>query len=73
MLDSQNARYNTQVRLETARFSAMFARYQTLAATNRFLSAMNIAPGAGAGEKERERFNYGPPKPAELEYRTLPK
>lgn len=73
VLDSQNARYNTQVRLETARFSAMFARYQTLAATNRFLSAMNIAPGAGAGEKERERFNYGPPKPAELEYRTLPK
>lgn len=73
VLDSQNARYNTQVRLETARFSAIFARYQTLAATNRFLSAMNIAPGAGAGEKERERFNYGPPKPAELEYRTLPK
>lgn len=73
VLDSQNARYNTQVRLETARFSSMFARYQTLAATNRFLSAMNIAPGAGAGEKERERFNYGPPKPAELEYRTLPK
>jgi adhesin transport system outer membrane protein len=73
VLDAQNARYNTQVRLETARFSAMFARYQTLAATNRFLSAMNVAPGAGAGEKERERFNYGPPKPAELEYRTLPK
>lgn len=73
VLDAQNARYNTQVRLETSRFSAVFARYQTLAATNRFLSAMNIAPGAGAGEKERERFNYGPPKPAELEYRTLPK
>ncbi|PKB14781.1 adhesin transport system outer membrane protein [Novosphingobium kunmingense] len=73
VLDAQNARYNTQVRLETARFSAIFARYQTLAATNRFLSAMNVAPGAGAGEKERERFNYGPPKPAELEYRTMPK
>ncbi|WP_296677978.1 TolC family protein [Novosphingobium sp.] len=73
VLDSQNARYNTQVRLETSRFSAIFARYQTLAATNRFLSAMNIAPGAGAGEKERDRFNYGPAKPAELEYRTRPK
>ncbi|MDE2412464.1 MAG: TolC family protein [Sphingomonadales bacterium] len=73
VLDSQNARFNTQVRLETARFSAIFARYQTLAATNRFLTAMNIAPGAGAGEKERERFNYGPPKPAEVEYRTSPK
>ena len=73
VLDAQNARYNTQVRLETSRFSAMFARYQTLAATNRFLSAMNVAPGAGAGEKERDRFNYGPPKPAEVEYRTMPK
>ena len=73
VLDAQNSRYNTQVRHETAKFSAMFARYQTLAATNRFLSAIDVAPGAGAGEKERERFNYGPPKPAELEYRTMPK
>ena len=73
VLDAQNSRYNTQVRLETARFSAMFARYQTLASTNRFLSAMNVAPGAGAGQTERERFNYGPPKPAEVEYRTPPK
>jgi adhesin transport system outer membrane protein len=62
-----------QVRLETARFSQIFARYQTLAATNRLLSAMQIAPGAGAGMTERDRFHYGPPKPAELEYRTKPK
>jgi outer membrane protein, adhesin transport system len=73
VLDAQNTRYNVQVRLETARFSQMFARYQTLAATNRFLAALNVAPGAGAGMNERERFNYGPPKPAELEYRTMPK
>lgn len=72
VLDAQNARYNTQVRLETARFSAMFARYQVLATTNRFLSALSVAPGAGAGEAERERFNYGPPKPAELERRRYP-
>jgi outer membrane protein, adhesin transport system len=72
VLDAQNARYNTQVRLETARFSAMFARYQVLATTNKFLTALDVAPGAGAGEKERERFNYGPPKPAELEYRKYP-
>lgn len=72
VLDAQNARYNTQVRLETARFSAMFARYQVLATTNKFLTALNVGPGAGAGEKERERFNYGPPKPAELEYRKYP-
>ena len=73
VLDAQNSRYSVQVRLETARFSEIFARYQTLAATNRFLAALNIAPGAGAGMKERERFNFGPPKPAELQYRTIPK
>ena len=73
VLDAQNSRYSVQVRLETARFSEIFARYQTLAATNRFLAALNIAPGAGAGMKERERFNFGPPKPAELQYRTMPK
>ncbi len=73
VLDAQNSRYNVQVRLETSRFSQMFARYQTLAATNRFLSALKIEPAAGSGMKERERFNYGPSKPAELEYRTTPK
>ena len=72
VLDAQNSRYNTQVRLETARYSAMFARYQVLASTNLFLGAIGVAPAAGAGEKERERFNYGPPKPAELEYRKMP-
>lgn len=69
VLDSQNTRYNTQVRLETARFSELFAEYQTLAATNRFLDALNLAPGTGAGENERERFDYGPPTPAELQRR----
>jgi outer membrane protein, adhesin transport system len=72
VLDAQNTRYSVQVRLETARFSEIFARYQTLAATNRFLKSMNIAPGAGAGMSERERFNYGPPAPAELQYRRQP-
>lgn len=73
VLDAQNSRYNVQVRLETARFSEIFARYQTLAATNRFLTGLNIAPGAGAGETERDRFGFGPPVPAELQYRTMPK
>lgn len=72
VLDAQNTRYNVQVRLETARFSEVFARYQVLAATNRFLTSLNIAPGAGAGMNERERFNYGPPRPAETQYRTNP-
>ena len=70
VLDAQNTRYNTQVRLETTRFSQLFAQYQTLAAVNGLLDAMNIAPGAGAGETEREQFDYGPPAPAELERRV---
>ena len=73
VLDAQNTRFNTQVRLETARFSQLFAQYQTLAATNSFLEALSIAPGAGAGSNERERFNYGPPTPAELQRRVYPK
>jgi len=73
VLDSQNTRYNTQVRLETSRFSELFAQYQTLAAINGFLDALQIMPGAGAGENERERFDYGPPVPAELQRRVYPK
>jgi adhesin transport system outer membrane protein len=69
VLDAQNTRFNTQVRLETSRFSQLFAQYQVLAATNRFLDAMSIAPGAGAGKDERARFDYGPPKEAETDYR----
>ncbi len=73
VLDAQNTRFNTQVRLETARFSEAFARYQVLAATNNFLSALRIAPGTGANERERERFDYGPSAPAELQRRVYPK
>ncbi len=72
VLDAQNTRYNTQVRLETARFSQVFAQYQTLAATNQFLQALQLAPGAGAGETERAQFNYGPEVPAELQRRVYP-
>jgi adhesin transport system outer membrane protein len=72
VLDAQNTRYNTQVRLETARFSQLFAQYQILASTNDFLSALNIAPGAGAGENEREEYGFGPPTPAELQRRVYP-
>ena len=69
VLDAQNTRFNTQVRRETSRFSELFATYQVLAATNRFLEALNVAPGAGAGMMERERFDYGPSDPAELDRR----
>ena len=70
VLDAQNTRYNTQVRLETARFSQIFAEHQTLAAANRFLQALELAPGAGAGETERAQFNYGPEVSAELQRRV---
>lgn len=73
VLDAQNTRFNTQVRRETARFSEMFAQYQVLAATNNFLAALNVAPGAGAGTAERERFEYGPSIPAELQRRRDPR
>ncbi len=69
VLDAQNTRFNTQVRRETSRFSEMFAGYQILAATNQFLDALSVAPGAGAGAMERDRFDYGPSVPAELDRR----
>lgn len=72
VLDAQNSRYSVQTRLETAQFSKLFAQYQTLAATNRLLNALEVAPGEGAGEKERERFDYGPPKVSERQYRSRP-
>ena len=72
VLDAQNTRFNTQVRLETARFSETFARYQILAATNTFLDSLGATPGSGSGERERERFDYGPPVEAELQRRVYP-
>jgi len=73
VLDAQNTRFNTQVRRETSRFSEIFAQYQVLAATNRFLDALNVSPGAGSGMSERERFDYGPSVPAELQRRRYPR
>ena len=73
VLDAQNTRFNTQVRRETSRFSEIFAQYQVLAATNRFLEALGVAPGAGAGKMERERFDYGPSVEAELHRRRYPR
>ena len=72
VLDAQNTRFNTQVRLETSRFSEVFARYQILAATNNFLDALNLSPGEGADAAERERYDFGPPVPAELQRRVYP-
>ena len=72
VLDAQNSRYSVQIRRETAVFRQRMGRYKTLAATRSFLDALEVAPGEGADEKERERFNYGPPKVSERQYRSKP-
>ena len=73
VLDAQNTRYNVQVRLETARFAEQFAEYRVLAATNKLLASMNLAPPKGAEASARARFDYGPPAPAELQRRRYPR
>ncbi len=73
VLDAQNTRFNTQVRTETARFSKMFAEYQILAATNTLLSTLNLEANPAYKVNARERFDYGPPKPAERQRRVYPR
>jgi adhesin transport system outer membrane protein len=73
VLDAQNTRYNVQVRLETSRFAEQFAEYQVLAATNKLLASMNMKPASGSDAYARDRFDYGPPPPAELQRRRYPR
>ncbi|WP_238475226.1 TolC family protein [Sphingomonas cavernae] len=73
VLDSQNTRYNVQVRTETARFAQIFSEYQVLAATNALLTSMGIAPPGSAKTYARDRFKVGPTDPAETMYRRYPK
>ncbi len=73
VLDAQNTRYNVQVRLETSKFAEQFAEYQVLAATNKLLASMNMKPASGSDAYARNRFNYGPPPPAELQRRRYPR
>lgn len=73
VLDAQNTRYNVQVRLETAKFAEQFAEYQVLAATNKLLASMNLKPASGSDAYARDRFDYGPPPPAELQRRRYPR
>jgi outer membrane protein, adhesin transport system len=73
VLDAQNTRYNVQVRLETAKFAEQFAEYQVLAATNKLLPSMNLKPASGSDAYARDRFDYGPPPPAELQRRRYPR
>ena len=72
VLDAQNTRFNVQVRAETARFSEMFAVYQILASTNSLLEAFNLTAPEARRVYAREKVNYGPPAPAELQRRHYP-
>lgn len=72
VLDAQNTRFNVQVRAETARFSEMFAVYQILASTNSLLDAFNLTAPEARRVYAREKVNYGPPAPAEVQHRHYP-
>jgi adhesin transport system outer membrane protein len=72
VLDSQNTRFNTQVRVETSRFAQVFSQYQVLAATNQLLSAMELAPPSAAKTYARDRFHVKETAPAELMERRYP-
>lgn len=72
VLDAQNTRFNVQVRAETARFSEIFAVYQVLASTNNLLDAFGLTAPESRRVYAREKVNYGPPAPAELQRRRYP-
>lgn len=72
VLDSQNTRFNTQVRTETARFSEIFAQYQILAATNTLLDTLGIAAPSGANPYARKKYDVPDLPPAELQRRRYP-
>ena len=73
VLDSQNTRYNTQIRSETARFSEIFAQYQILAADNKLLDTLGIAPPSDSEATARARFKVDDLPPAELMRRRNPR
>ncbi|HKT76127.1 MAG TPA: TolC family protein [Sphingobium sp.] len=72
VLDSQNTRFNTQVRAETARFSELFSQYQILAATNQLLDTLGITPPSGANPYARKKYDVPDLPPAELQRRRYP-
>lgn len=72
VLDSQNTRFNTQVRSETSRFSEIFAQYQILAATNQLLDTLGIAQPSGADPYARKKYDVPDLPPAELQRRRYP-
>lgn len=66
VLDSQNTRFNVQVRTETSRLAQVFAEYQILAATDTLLTALGVEAPTGANAYARARFDVPDTEPAEL-------
>lgn len=72
VLDTQNSRYNVQVRVETSRFAQVYAEYQVLAATNTLLSTLGVSPSAASKPYARARFDVPDTPPAETMRRRYP-
>lgn len=72
VLDSQNTRFNVQVRTETSRLAQMFAEYQILAATDNLLPTLGVEGRAGAKTYARARFDVPDTEPAETMRRRYP-
>ncbi|MCF8709833.1 TolC family protein [Rhizorhapis sp. SPR117] len=73
VLDSQNTRFNVQVRTETSRLAQMFAEYQILAATDQLLSALGVTAPTGSNAYARDRFDVPDTEAAELMRRRYPR
>lgn len=73
VLDSQNTRFNVQVRTETSRLAQVFSEYQILAATDTLLTALGVESPTGAKPYARERFDVPDTEPAELMRRRYPR
>jgi outer membrane protein, adhesin transport system len=73
VLDSQNTRFNVQVRTETSRLAQLFSEYQILAATDNLLAALGVTPPTGSKTYARERFHVPDTEPAELLRRRNPR
>lgn len=72
VLDAQNTRYNVQVQTESARLARIFAEYQVLAATNRLLEGLGVAPPSDSVANARERYRARRVTPGEVMEPRIP-
>lgn len=73
VLDSQNTRFNAQVRTETSRLAQLFAEYQILAATDNLMATLGVTPPTAVKTDARQRFDVPDTEPAELHRRRYPR